>query len=290
MAIYIDGYPMDLAISETHGFESTVTEHPVERGADMVDHVRARPIEIELECVVSDTPIGAIATDPTRQAEGQDAPLPSEDAYARLQAIRDARQPVTIETSLGTWTSMALVMLSVPRSRETTGGLFFTATFRQVRVVETQRVTVRTAQPNAKRTGRHGYRSGKKVQGKIFWWHPRYPPGTGPEVGVLIRVESRDGGLYYGADVPRGTLPSASLSGARERKKGEALDSTDREWFARDLAGNTRDRLSRKNADLVVDSIIPPDTRVGGEAWPEEVFGAPNVGSTNRILWEMGLL
>lgn len=277
MPVYIDGYPMDLAISETHGFEASVTEHPVERGADMVDHVRARPIEIELECVVSDTPIGAIATDPTRQAEGQDAPLPSEDAYARLQAIRDARQPVTIETSLGTWTSMALVMLSVPRSRETTGGLFFTATFRQVRVVETQRVTVRTAQPNAKRTGRHGYRAGKKVQGKIFWWHPRYPPGTGSEVGVLIRVESRDGGLYYGADVPRGTLPSATLSGARARKRGEALDSTDRAWFAKDLAGNTRDRASKLNSDAIVGAVFDEDTPVGSTALPSTVYSDPDV-------------
>jgi hypothetical protein len=274
MAVYIDGYPMDLAISEAHGFEASVTEHPVERGADMVDHVRARPIEIELECVVSDTPIGAIATDPTRQAEGQDAPLPSEDAYARLQAIRDARQPVTIETSLGTWTSMALVMLSVPRSRETTGGLFFTATFRQVRVVETQRVTVRTAQPNAKRTGRHGHRSGKKVAGKIFEWRPRYPPGTGSDVGVLILVESRDGGLYYGEDVPRGTLPSATLSGARERKRGEALDSTDRKWFATDLAGTTRDRASRVNSDAIVGAIFDEDTPVGNVAPPPEVYEA----------------
>lgn len=271
MPVYIDGYPMDLAISETHGFEASVTEHPVERGADMVDHVRARPIEIELECVVSDTPIGAIAADPTRQAEGQDAPLPSEDAYARLQAIRDARQPVTIETSLGTWTSMALVMLSVPRSRETTGGLFFTATFRQVRVVETQRVTVRTAQPNAKRTGRHGHRAGKKVTPLMLWWRPRWPPGTGELIGKTIEVDSRDGSLYYRHDVAPGTLPSPTSS-MWTRKAGTELWKSDREWLAKDLARGTRDALTQMNSDAIVGAIFDEDEPVGKVAPPREVY------------------
>lgn len=267
--VYINGYPMDLAISETHGFESEVTEHPVERGADMVDHVRARPIEIRLECIVSDTPIGAIATDPTRLPEGQDAPLPSEDAYARLLAIRDARQPVPVETSLGTFTSMALLSLSVPRSRETTGGLFFTVAFRQIVVRENQRVTVRTAEPNAKRSGRHGYRSGKRPLPLTIWWNPRWPPGTGELIGepprVAITVEVRNGVMFYGSDVANGMM---------DRKRGQKLDATDREWLAKDRARETRDRLSKINTDVFVETLLNPDSSTGNAALPPEVYEA----------------
>lgn len=146
--IRINGYPIDLALTEDHSFESAVTEYPVESGADISDNIRNKPLEITLEGIVSDTPIGAIALDATRRVESGQA-SPSLDAYTRLLAIREAREPVTVETSLGKFEHMALTHLGVPRDRATGKALKFTVTFRQVRIVQNTRVTVRVAVPNA---------------------------------------------------------------------------------------------------------------------------------------------
>lgn len=146
--IRIAGYPLDLALTEEHDFESEVTEYPVESGADVSDNIRNKPLEITLEGIVSDTPIGAIALDATRRAESG-TPLPSLDAYTRILAIRDARELVTIETSLGKFERMALTRLAVPRDRTTGKALKFTVSFRQVNVVQNRRTTVRVAVPNA---------------------------------------------------------------------------------------------------------------------------------------------
>ena len=174
MPVWIDNYPMDLAVSETHGFDSEATEHPVERGADITDHVRAKPITLELECIVSDTPLAKLASDATRQG----STLPSENAYAHLLAIRDAQQPVTVETSLGSFASMALISLSVPRASDKSGGLFFSVSFQQVRIVENKRTTVRVAIPIAKRSTSYGTKASGKVESAVVKWRQGLPPGS----------------------------------------------------------------------------------------------------------------
>jgi hypothetical protein len=176
--IRIDGYPIDLALTEEHSFDSEVTEYPVENGADISDNIRNKPLEITLEGIVSDTPIGAIAQDATRQA-GAGTPLPSRDAYTRIVAIRDARELVTIETSLGKFERMALTHIGVPRDRSTGKALKFTVTFRQVTLVTNERVTVRVAVPNATGKANGGNRqpmhgiNGKPVP-KAFESRPRW--------------------------------------------------------------------------------------------------------------------
>lgn len=134
--IAIDGYIIDVAVKEEHGFENEITEHPVEQGADIVDHVRARPIVVTLEGVVSDTPVQDFVR------ASRTAALPSREALDRLLAIRNARQPVEIVTSIRTYTDMMLESLTVPRDAATGDALAFTARFRQIRIVTTQRAVV----------------------------------------------------------------------------------------------------------------------------------------------------
>jgi hypothetical protein len=134
--ITIDGYIIDVAVREDHSFDNEVTEHPVEVGSDIVDHVRAKPIMLTLEGIVSDTPIGGVAD------LRSETTLPSREAFERLLAIRNARLPVTISTSLRVYTDMVLEALSTPREAKTGDALVFTARFRQVRIIENVRSTV----------------------------------------------------------------------------------------------------------------------------------------------------
>lgn len=191
---------MDLAVSEEHGFPSEVTSHPVEQGPDISDHIRNLPEEITLESIVSDTPIGEVAADPSRQAAGPDAPLPSADALQKLREIRAARRPVTVETSLGTFENMALENLTVPRDAQKTGGLFFTATFRRMNLVTNKRTRRRVATPLAGAGGKAAAQKKAldafKVVETYFWRMGVHagdpvrglPAGTAGTVGTAVEV------------------------------------------------------------------------------------------------------
>ncbi len=139
--VMIDGFFIDCSLNESHSFESDVTEYPVESGSNIVDNIRPLPIVVEMECLVTDTPIGPIIT--KRPLES-----PVQSAYDLLMRIRDRREPVTIQTSLRTYENMALKGLSIPRSSGGASALHFTATFHQIQIVENLR-TIRVSIPIA---------------------------------------------------------------------------------------------------------------------------------------------
>jgi hypothetical protein len=143
----IDGYIIDASVVEEHSFDADVTEHPVESGANIADHVRSKPARVTIDGVVSDTPIGNVAD--LRIADDPGA-LPSNDAFTRLLLIRQLREPVTIETDIRTYDNMVLQSLSVPRSKETGEALMFRATFVEVIIITNERTSVRVAVPRAK--------------------------------------------------------------------------------------------------------------------------------------------
>lgn len=151
--VTIDGYVIDATITEDHNLDSEVSDYPVESGGSVIDNIRPLPITITLESIVSDTPIGRVAT--ARGAQ-PGVPLdfaPSDEALAVLLAIRDARETVTIEDSLSTWESMAMTSLSIPRDADTGHALAFTATFKQVVVITNNRTTVNVSPPRTTSLG-----------------------------------------------------------------------------------------------------------------------------------------
>ncbi len=150
--VSIDGYPVDLFVTEEHAFEADVTEHPVERGGVVTDNTRLKPPTLSLEGVVSDSPLGTVATDPSRTGSS----LPSEDALAKLMQIRDAREPVVITTALRRYENMGLVSLSIPKSAGTGKALRFKASFKQITIVSNKRTTVKTAAPRSKKKTKRG--------------------------------------------------------------------------------------------------------------------------------------
>lgn len=212
--ILIDSYPYDLMVSGEVQFESEVTSFVVERSADISDHIHNKPITLNMEVIVSDSPLEPIASDDSRRVDavteavfGSDqVPLPSAEAYERLLAIRDEKRLVTIEIPVAsrasrpgkrTFQNMALTHLSDRHDKDTAGGMFFTVSFQQVRFVDNQRVFVRTATPGGK-----GKRGGKATTGKVFTgddrvlWRMGNPPGgpLEPDYGWAVVVVKWDDG------------------------------------------------------------------------------------------------
>ncbi len=194
--IFIDSWPYDLMVSGELKFSSNITTHPMEEGADTTDHIKNKPMEFTLECIVSDTPIGAIAQHESRRVDeiseavfGSDqVPLPSAEAYDRLLAIHTSCRPVTIEIPVAsrspkkpnkrTFFNMGLEELSEPLGPDSDGGLIFSATFRECVLIKNQKTTVRTATPAGKRQSRKAVIGQKLYVDKRILWRMGHPPGS----------------------------------------------------------------------------------------------------------------
>lgn len=141
--VMIDDFLIDVSLREEHNFESEVTEYPIEKGADITDNIRPKPLQVTMEGLVSNTPVNPFIVS-ARTSVDQSV----DEAYAKLQKIRDAREPVTIRTSLQTYKNMAMKNLVIPRQPGQADALQFTASFIQVDIVENTRTT-RVATPIA---------------------------------------------------------------------------------------------------------------------------------------------
>lgn len=137
---------LDCTVTETHTATSTVTEHPVESGANITDHIRPEPVQLSITGIVSDTPIGAREVQRAIKIGGVSVQIKQQEtptsptgfgraAWSKLDAMRLAAKPVTVLTRDKKYESMALVSLSVPKEAKTGGALYFTAQFKQVRIV-----------------------------------------------------------------------------------------------------------------------------------------------------------
>lgn len=181
---FIGGFELDASVNETHSFESEVTDHPVEKGADVTDHVRARPIMLMIEGVVSDSPIGDI------RDRRSVTTSPSNDALAHLLDIRDKREPIVVETALKVYENMVLQSLEIPRSASTGEALRFRATFKQVQLVTNLRTTIFVAFPSGAKKVNRGNKPSKTVT------NAPGPSSTTPTARKSILAKLKDSALF----------------------------------------------------------------------------------------------
>lgn len=160
----VDGYLIDCATEERLTYTATATRFPVEKGAQTSDHIITEMPVLEFDGIVSDTPIGKAANDPSRRSLGGGT-LPSQDAYQFFLSIRQAEQPVTVECSYGTFTDMVMTSLTPRRDVATAKAFMFSATFEQIDIRETRRTTIRTATPGTGKKKNLGNQPVTKING-----------------------------------------------------------------------------------------------------------------------------
>lgn len=230
--VTINGYPLDLVETEEHGLESEITEHPVEDGSDISDNIRRKPRTLTFTgAVVSDTPIGAIANEPTRRSAlstlapggaiietGDGRNKISNEAWRRLEAMWLAGQPVVVVTDFKRYESMGIESLSNPISAKNAGGLVFTVKFKEVRIVKNKRVTI--AVVNGGPRNNRGARQGKTVDSGAIVWNKGKPSGAAPytnpkgviyatELVVVVKPQGK-----IGAQIPGGGKITAGVNQA----------------------------------------------------------------------------
>jgi hypothetical protein len=153
---------IDATTQENHGHALTLTDHPVEQGADITDHARIKPDVLSLDCCLTD------GAEPGR----------SSAIYERLRLLQDNAVLLTVLTSLRQYENLVLESFSVPRTARDAGGVRFSASFKQVRLVQNKTTVVTvTKEPITKKkvsTGKNAAEEAKdgaqkeKTISKIF--------------------------------------------------------------------------------------------------------------------------
>lgn len=153
---------VDVTLSESHEFPSTVTEKPVEDGSNINDNVILGNSKLTISGILTDERLG------TSQF----------DKWRALQDIRRLREPFTVVTSLGAYTDMIFTSITATRDVGSTGAVFFNADLTQVRIIasETAQVPLR-AIPE----GRKAKQASKQDKGK------QQPTTESPEAATRTR-------------------------------------------------------------------------------------------------------
>lgn len=137
-----DPVVFDASVSETHSVQGQVSDHPVESGVDIVDHYRVLPRALQMEGVITNSPLtvqfpgASLINSAIGLINGSKSP--SDNAWAELQRFFDEAVVVTITTSLRAYEDMVLTALDVTRNSGTTNGLFFTVSAREIKFVDTE--------------------------------------------------------------------------------------------------------------------------------------------------------
>lgn len=160
------GFEIDATINEVHEFSATVTQSQIEDGSTISDHIIINPIRLNLEGVITETPISFITSALTAGASALSSNIPSkfgaaaatlggaslsglltssrspDDVYKVLKELFEKREPFTVVTGLTVYDNMVFTSLSIPRSAQYGRAIKFSATLEQLKIVQTKLVPV----------------------------------------------------------------------------------------------------------------------------------------------------
>jgi hypothetical protein len=131
---------LDCSVSETHTDTAEITSHPVEDGSLTTDHIRKLPNSLEINGIVTNTPITYLASlfakPPTFASQGFIPSTPAsnrvDDAYSLMQQMMANGVTMTVVTSLRNYENMAIESLVVTREAATGNVLDCVITLREV--------------------------------------------------------------------------------------------------------------------------------------------------------------
>lgn len=153
---------LDASVQETHGKSAKVTEHPVEDGSTISDHIISQPDTISINGIVSNHPLVYLASFNAPSPLQNDLAPASERAelaFAELERVMTAGELVDVVTTFKEYESMAIESIEV--TRDAARGNSMDATIRLRQVITATIETVAVPQPET--AGNQAVRSkGKK--------------------------------------------------------------------------------------------------------------------------------
>lgn len=136
----IGGYFFDAVFSVDTEHSLTVTQHPVQTGANISDHAFVNPIRMTMQIGVSDAMAYRTGAD-----YGGDGSTKSVQAYRLLCKLQELRIPMQVVTRLNTYQNMLIESIDVSDDVSTLCALKATVNLVQVLVVNvgTEKVSAR---------------------------------------------------------------------------------------------------------------------------------------------------
>jgi len=135
----VAGVTVDATLNERHLHEASVTDHPIEDGSNVADHVIQRPDRLTIGGILTDTPVDYTDLATAVFAGGASRSL---GAYAALRRAKEAGLQVSVVTALRSYDKMVIERLSVPKAAGGEGGIRFSVELKTVNVVESEVVSI----------------------------------------------------------------------------------------------------------------------------------------------------
>jgi len=135
----------DASISETHSDSAETSDHPVEDGSDITDHIRVLPKTIEINGVITNTPIIFLATLQAKSPVTGDLTRTLdrvETGYQQLQDFMNRGILVDVITSLRTYSNMVLLSMAVTRDAASGNILDCTLSLREMKIATAMSIDV----------------------------------------------------------------------------------------------------------------------------------------------------
>lgn len=136
---------VDAFVNETHSFSSEITEHPIESGGPIVDHVHQMPFCLSIDGIISNTPMsltGLTAFDSAKRYIEGDHNDFATVAFEKIEDLFGKREPITIVTSLKTYHNMVLESLSIERGGGAQECLRFSCTAKQIKLARKNHIKI----------------------------------------------------------------------------------------------------------------------------------------------------
>lgn len=106
----------DATVSERHEGKMTITEHPVEKGANVADHAQREPDVIDINGIVSNHPILLnFVEDLQPIVPGGDPENRAQDAFDEFTRLKDTAALLSVATEIRDYTDMMIQSVSVTR-------------------------------------------------------------------------------------------------------------------------------------------------------------------------------
>lgn len=169
---------VDAVMNETPTYSGQLTENPVEEGPDVHDHFRTKPITVQIDGVISETPLtfatalnleglgkglstavggfagskiaGGLGTQLGSLAGGylgsrllQSSDDPAQAAFKILEEIFMKKVIMTLTTKRRRYDNMIMTSLTLPRTPDNGKALKFSATFQEIRIVKGETVDIK---------------------------------------------------------------------------------------------------------------------------------------------------
>lgn len=125
----------DLTIKETHERNAETTDHPVEDGSFISDHIIIKPETVQLEGFLTDSRAILFGNNKGRTQNGFDL----------LETLWAAQEVVTLITAYKNYDNMVITNITMPRERPSS--MIFTMRLKKIKIVSTEFVNVNNIDP-----------------------------------------------------------------------------------------------------------------------------------------------